>query len=243
MTTGNAIFVGLKEEAPEGDDVIFTDPDGAYVLLSQRRSMVSGPRVYKIDLASGAATMVTPDTANIVQWYADNMGVVRAGFGWRDRTWFLTYRAGPSAPFAQIATGTYTLFGHDPFSNISFAAGSDQGYVVSNEATGRDAIYAYDFAAHKRGDRLFASDTNDVKDLVFNPRTNKLEGYRFVDDRPRTIWTDALLKEIQEGIDRGLPDHLNTIVDHSDDGETFLIHSENSADRGRYYIFHLSNAS
>lgn len=168
--------------------------------------------------------------------------MVRAARGGKSGNWFILYRPDGNSSLKTLEGGDQQIFHADPFGALSFVSGSDQGYVLSDKETGRIAAYSYDFGKRAQGERIFASATNDVSDLIFDGQTHALIGAEITEDAPRFEWTDPLLKDIQAGIDRGLPGRQNVIRSWSDDKQRFLIHSGTSNDRGRYYLFQLSTS-
>lgn len=236
-------YVGPKDwTVPDGDEVIFIDPHGEYLLLSVQRAAFEWPSVVRYDLATGASHLVQPPTPGVYRFVCDETGVVRAQLGSFDGRWFVLYRPDEKSRFQRIASGDSAMYRNDPFVEMAFASGSDQGYVLSDKETGRTAAYAYDFGKHVQGDLVFASPTNDVDGLAFDSAANKLIGVRYTDDRQRTYWTDTLFQDLQAGIDRAMPGRYNEIRSWSEDRNRVLIFSGASNDQGCYYLFQLSSS-
>jgi dienelactone hydrolase len=243
LKTQTASYVGPKGGSRAiGDDVIYVDPAGAYLLLAVRQSYWADPIVLRADLIAGTSRQAMPDLQFVYEYFCDEKGVVRAARGGRSSDWFILYRHDGAATLKLLEGGDQQIFHADPFGAMTFVSGSDKAYILSDKETGRVAAYAYDFAKHEQGERIAASPTNDVSRLIFDEQTHALIGSEIIEDQPRFEWADPLLKDIQGGIDHGLPDRQNRIMSWSDDKQRFLIHSGTSNDRGRYYIFQLSNS-
>jgi hypothetical protein len=58
-----------------GDDIIFVDPNGQYVLLSSQESLDDYPSVDRFDLATGRSTRVQSSLEGVWNWFADGAGV------------------------------------------------------------------------------------------------------------------------------------------------------------------------
>ena len=236
-------YIGPKDwSVPTGDDVVFIDPHGEYVLLSVQRAVFEWPSVVRYDLATGASSLVQSSTPGVYQFFCDDKGVVRAQLGAFDDHWFLLYRTDGKSRFERIASGDSTMYRNGPFDDLAFVSGSDLGYALSDKETGRIAAYAYDFGKRAQGELVFASPTNDVDGLAFDRGANTLIGVRYTDDRPRTYWADPLFHDLQAGIDRAMPERFNEIRSWSEDRGRVLIYSGASNDRGCYYLFQLSNS-
>ncbi|HEX8667635.1 MAG TPA: hypothetical protein VF727_04600 [Allosphingosinicella sp.] len=50
------------------DNVVFTDPDGRYVLVAAQKDLDDSPAVVRVDLATGASTEVQKKKAGILSW-------------------------------------------------------------------------------------------------------------------------------------------------------------------------------
>ena len=235
-------FIGFTDSTNVGDDVLYVDPAGNYLLLSVTRSYEQPPGVYRCSLKDNHPALVVRPLDGVHDWYADDQGVVRAGIGHTAKDgWFFTYRHGPETEFRTTAKGEWHIFENIPIGALSFVAGTDDGYILSNKESGLNAAYKFNFATRTMGEKIFSSPTNDVESLEFDEAGHALEAIHYTDDRPRTVWIDPLLKEVQEGIDRALAGRQNSIVSWSDDKSVLLVHSGSTRDPGTYYVFHLAN--
>jgi len=120
---------------------------------------------------------------------------------------------------------------------LRFARDSDEGYVLSNKETGRYALYRYNFATKQRGERIFASDTNDVTDYSTSDDGATLRAVWYTDDRDRMIWYDEVLKQHQADIDRAVKGRPNWIVSRTLDNSAMLIWVGGSNDPGSYFLY------
>lgn len=243
LKTQTPRVIGPREGGgASGDDVVYVDPAGSYLLLAiARHSFLRPPDVLKFDLATGEYTTVTWDQPGVFAYFSDDKGVIRAARGQIGDKWFVLYRPDGTSRFKELESGQIELFHPDPFKSMSFVSGSEQGYVLADSGNGRIAAYSYDFAKKVRGEQLFSSATNDVDDLLFDDAGRKLLGVAYTDERYRVFWIDPMLQELQVGMDRSLPDRHNRILSWSDDRERILVYSGATHERGRYYIFQPNN--
>lgn len=218
-----------------GDDVIFVDPGGAYILVNTQPAADRYPEVWRIDFATGNSTVVQRARTGIWNWFADRNGVVRAGVDYSNNRIKLYYRSGPNEELRRIDSRRYPQDG-SVIEMIRFVENSDQGIVVTNAVTGRFAIYRYDFATDTRGEAIFEHPRADVTAPIMGA-DGEVDGVAFEDDRPRYHWIDSELQRLQATIDRALPDKLNAIISRTDDGARALIWSSAADDPGTYYVF------
>ena len=241
VSTRQQRFIGGKTEGADGDDVLWIDPEGKSILLSYQETIYDYPSVSLIDLAKNRSKTVVAARDYLWDWYADNKGVVRAGLIFSDDTWKLIYRAKEGDGFRTIMKDKETgcIF-------YRIYEGSDDGYcILRNDASGRDALFRYNFATRKRGDMVFEAPGVNVDDFDTKEETPDLVAAWYTDDRPRTHWFDPALADLQQMIDKAVNnavgDRMATIVSHSRDNSRLLIHMGGSNDPGRYYVFDQSD--
>lgn len=237
FATGASHFIGGKSEGLIGDDVLWIDPQGKSVLLAYQRTINDYPSVSRIDLATNAAQIVVPARDNVWDWYADDEGIVRAGIGYSGTRWFMRYRATQADSWRTVVRAT----GDDEdaeFDAFRIFAGSDAGYrVMLNAATGRYALYAFDFAKRQRGALIFESATNDIDDFTISEHGNTLVSASLIEEAAKTHWFDPAMRKLQAGRDKALPGSQPRVVSRSRDDGIILVQAGNSADPGYYYLY------
>lgn len=235
VTTGATNVVSREGQGLEGDDVLFVDPDGRYLLLSIQRSIYDWPSVFRVSLPDGKMTEIVRQRAPIWEWYADDAGIVRAGVGWEGRKVRYYYRKTGEEDFKLI--GAIRPDDEDAHFDIAkVVTGSDEGYVLSDEKTGRQALYKFNYRTREIGALVYGSDTYDIDEYWLTSDGSKLEGVSFTDDRDRVIWFDADAKALQARIDRAVPDQQAWVTSRSRDQNRMLILGTAPDDPGVYYL-------
>jgi dipeptidyl aminopeptidase/acylaminoacyl peptidase len=218
-----------------GDDVIFIDRQGAYILVSAQSAATEYPDVLRVDLATGRSTIAENSREGIWDWFADASGVVRAGVDYSNNRVTFYYRSAPGARLRQIDSHRYPRDG-SVIDMIRFVGDSDHGIVITNAVTGRFGVYDYDFANDTRGDAIFEHPQADVTSAITGD-DGRVDGVTFEDDRQRVHWINPDLDHIQAAIDRALPGKINVMLDRTDDRNRFLIWSGGANDPGAYYVY------
>jgi dipeptidyl aminopeptidase/acylaminoacyl peptidase len=216
-------------------DVIFIDPLGRYVLVSDQDNLINPPHVERIDLATGAAVEVQRRMGDVWSWFADANGVVRVGVDYDEHRTRIYYRSTPDAPLTHADTHRDLRDG-SAIDTIRFVTASDHAVIVTNAQTGRFGVYNYDFATDTLGAAIFEHPEVDVTAAIFSPEGG-VDGVTYEDDRPRVHWLDPASAQLQAMIDRTLPGKTNTIVNRSRDDNRVLIFSSAADDPGTYYVF------
>lgn len=218
-----------------GDDVIFVDPQGRYVLLSAQERPTSYPAVQRIDLATSEAVEVQSQRNGVWSWFADENGVVRAGVDYGERRFRLFYRRNAGEPLRRIETRRYPDE-DGVIDMIRFVGDTDRGAVLTNAVTGRFALYDYDFAADTRGATIYEHPEVDVLSMIQGDGA-RVDGVNYEDDRPRVHWLNPEMEALQAQVDRAFPGKTNRILGQSRDRNRVLIWSGAADDPGTYYVF------
>jgi len=235
IVTGETKLLMRDGQGLEGDDLLFVDPDGQYLLLSIQRSIYDYPSVFRVSLPDGKMSEVVRAKQPVWEWYADNSGIVRAGVGWENRKIKFFYRRTAEEKFSLI--GAVKPDDEDAFFDIAnVVSGSDEGYVLSDEKTGRQALYKFNYRTREIGDLVYGNDRYDIDDYWLNDDGTALEGVSFTDDRDRVEWFDAGSKKLQGQLDRAIPNRQAWIVSRSRDAKQMLVLATATDEPGLYYF-------
>lgn len=241
LDTNTTRYVGRRTQGLEGDDVLWVGSDGRSLLLSMQQSLFDYPSVYRVSLdADGKMTEVVGQKDSVWEWYADRSGVVRAGYGVTGNKLRFFYRAADGQPFRQIGSvRTDDELDEGYFDIARIVSGSSEGYVLSDKATGRVALYRFNYETREIGALVYGDDSHDIGDYWLNEDGTKLEGVSFTDDRDRVVWFDPDRKKAQGLIDRALKgqgDVIGRVVSQSRDGRKLLVLGSAPNDPGLYYV-------
>jgi dipeptidyl aminopeptidase/acylaminoacyl peptidase len=236
VATRAAQFIGRDDEGPKGDDILYVDPDGAWMLLAIQRTIYDYPSVFRVDLATHAMKEIIHQRDDVWDWYADGKGVVRAGIGYAERKWSLVYRRKDGESFKRAGSARYDDR-NAALGLLRFALDSDEGYILSNEKTGRDALYRFNYATLALGELVFESKTNDVSDYFLSEDGSKVEAVTYTDERDRVEWFDPKMKEIQAALDKSVGSREAWVVSRTRDDSLLLVLVTGANDPGAYYYF------
>jgi dipeptidyl aminopeptidase/acylaminoacyl peptidase len=225
-----------QEQGLEGDDLLYVDPTGEWILLSYQRTVYDYPSVSRVTLADNKSQEVVAQRDDVWEWFADDDGVVRAGMGFTADKWSMVYRRTASEKFKKIGSAKYD--DQDAALDIlRFARESDDGFVLRNQETGRFGLYRYNFATKTVGEKVFDSPTNDVTDFDLTPDGKSVRAVWYTDDRDRIVWFDPELKKIQADIDGALKSSEAWIVSRTRDNASMLVWVGSVSNPGSYYFY------
>jgi dipeptidyl aminopeptidase/acylaminoacyl peptidase len=236
LKTGAITLVGSKGAGLEGDDVLYVDPTGEWILLSFQVSIYDYPSVSRVDLSTNKMARVIQARDDVWDWYADSAGVVRSGVGFTSTGWSMIYRSNEGEKFRKLGRAKYD--DEDAALDlIRLAVDSDEGFVLNNRETGRFALYRYNFATKALGEKVLDSPTNDITDYQTTSDGRELKAAWFTDDRDRIVWFDPKMKKVQADIDNAIKGNENWIVSRSRDDSAMIIWTGSSNNPGSLYLY------
>jgi dipeptidyl aminopeptidase/acylaminoacyl peptidase len=241
LATSQVTKLGGKDQGLEGDDLLYTDPNGEFILLAIAKSVFDYPGVYRVDLATNKSEIIVKPQSDIAEWIADNSGVVRAGFAYSGTSTRIFYRKAEGEKFERIAkindNADEKDFESSLFDVARIASGRDEGFVLSNAETGRFALYRFNYLTREKGEKIFGHDENDVTGYELNDAGNEIESISYTDSRDRIIWRDPVMKKHHERLEKALPGQEIWIQSTSRDKKRMIVYTTSSTDPGSYYLF------
>ncbi|WP_209348005.1 alpha/beta fold hydrolase [Pontixanthobacter sp. CEM42] len=235
--TGERLFIGRNGQGLYGDDLIHVAPDGSFVLLAIQKNIYNWPQVMRFPLdRKSNGENVQGQKRNVLDWWADNEGVVRVGGGWVNNRYRVYYRSSEDDGFDQIGKLAADSAEMESWQVSSLTAGSDIGYVIQKTDSGRKALLRYNYATQEVVDTVYENPQWDVNDAYFD-RDNTPIAVSYTAEADEIEWLDPDLATLQGKMSSALPEGNARIVSRADDGSRMLIWAGNAGDPGAMYIF------
>lgn len=240
LASGKTFFVGREKQGLTGDDVIYTDPAGEFILLSSSSKLFADAEVHKVFLDGSefddTAVRVQKRKGDSDTWFADNEGVVRLGIhfnGKRRRIW---YRSSAEDDWDKVASFKYYDDAAEYWNVISISAGSDIGYIMARGDGGRIAVREFDFRTGEPGRTVYEHADWDLESAAVDS-VHGLLAVSYTDDRERTEWIHPELAKWQGVLEEALGGAQVTIRQWSAGLERMVVWTGSEADPGALYIF------
>ncbi|MEO9468013.1 alpha/beta fold hydrolase [Parasphingorhabdus sp.] len=241
IATGSFNPVGRWQAVSDGDNVLYVDPDGTYLLQSIQAKSTEYPTVYRVSLADNKVSTVVYPQNRIWRWLADNSGIVRMGIAFRSKGLDIYYRSNADQKFeliSKLRDKDSDEEREDSLLDIAgIVAGSDTGYVLSNKETGRFALYEFDYRTRALGKMILDHPENDISSYRLSEDGTALLSARYTDARDRIVWFDENYKQIQSNLEKALKGQEIWIQSRSKDRKKMIIYTTSSTDPGSYYLF------
>jgi dipeptidyl aminopeptidase/acylaminoacyl peptidase len=219
-------------------DWLWDDPE--HVLISWWQPGQNGASVRRVDVTTGRLDTVVSSIPFVAGWAADHRGQVRAGWGYSStgtRT-MLYARAREEDRFEKLIE--FDLFAEKGFSFAEFSDEPTKLYVISNDETGRNAVYVYDLASKRLGPLVFGHPKVDVDSVHVSARDGRLLSIGYVTDRPRLHFVDPRAESEQAVLDRRFPGTTNRIVSRDRDEKRAIVAVSGDTVPPRYYLYDLA---
>lgn len=239
LTTGTTSVIAKGDIGLEGDDLLYTDPAGQFVLLAMQRTIYDYPSVWRFPLDGTAAKTgreIQRPQHGIWEWFADDAGVVRMGLEFsvdRTKVW---YRKTETEPLRAIAKLTEDNVDDQIWDVIRIASGSDEGYALKPDDSGRIALRKFNYATRTPGDTVFAVPGWDVTDYELDKANQPLAAY-YTDDRSHVHWFDPKMRTLQAKLGRAMPDTDLSIRSQASDDSRMIVWASHENDPGTYYLY------
>ncbi len=201
--------------------------------------------VYRYNTRTAEHKLLTFDNpGNVVRWVVDRNLVPRVAVRLEDRVdptkprvSTIWHRAAEGKPWEQIgvASSSDVPGGISP---LAFDFDNQTLYVSSNVGMDKRALFKYDIAGRKLGEKLVQHPLIDLSGgLIFSRKKQALVGLRFSADKEETIWFDDDMGKLQASMDRTFPNSVNTIAYAPDSERYTLIYSHSDTRPGEYYLY------
>jgi dipeptidyl aminopeptidase/acylaminoacyl peptidase len=239
LATRQMPFVGREGMGLEGDDVLFVDPAGGFVLLAMQRTIYDYPSVWRFQLNATPAKgskEVQRATDGIWEWYADDAGAIRMGLAFGYKKMRVLYRAKPEDPLREIAKITEDNADDAGWDVLRITSGSDEGLVLKPGEDGRVAVRKFNYATRTVGDVVFAVPGWDVDEAYVDDKGQLLAAFH-TDDRDRVTWFDPKLKALYARFEKAMPERQVWVASRADDDSRMLVWAGNAADPGQVYLY------
>ncbi len=249
LATKRLSLVGKSDMGFDGDDVIFVDPAGEFVLLSMQRSIYDYPSVWRFPLDGTAmknGKEIERARTGVWDWFADTSGVVRMAFEPVDggRLLKVFYRTGPGAPMKIIAKIDDEGSTEQWWDVVQIVPGSNIGLVFRQDRTskGRLVLRKFDFSTRTPGEIVYAAPGADIEGVAFDDKQALVAAY-FTDERQRTAWLQPGLQRIQSQLEKALPGMVVQVVSRATDNSRMIVWAGSEYDPGVYFIYDAAKAN
>lgn len=189
--------------------------------------------VSRIDVFTGASTLVAVNPGNIVSWFADANGQVRLAQS-SGRVAGLHFREHADEEFRQIVT-----LGFDEIvTPLAFVPGKpNHVYVLSNRHRDTLALYEFDLESGAESRCLYGRDDVDISGMIWSSLRQEILGVTWTDTRLRYHFFSAKRRGMQMALQRLLRGHQIVVKNGSDDESVFVVAAASDRSPEHHYLY------
>ncbi len=232
-------FVGKPEMGLEGDDVLYVDPAGEFVLLAMQRTIYDYPSVWRFQLSAKpekGASEVQRATQGIWEWYADDAGAVRMGMAFERGKVRVLYRRAPGEPLREIAKITEDNFDDTIWDVLRITQGSDEGLVLKPGPDGRMAVRKFNYATREVGEVVFSVPGWDIDEATVDDKGQLVAAFH-TDDRDRVTWFDPKMKALYARLGKALAGQQVWVTSRAKDDSRMLVWAGSESNPGQTFLY------
>jgi dipeptidyl aminopeptidase/acylaminoacyl peptidase len=212
-------------------DDLRDDPDHVLVQHNQRNPQIFD--VYKINVKTGAATMVAENPGNITGWITDHKGVVRAASTTDGVNSSLLYRATAKDPFKTILTTDFRT----AVSPMFFTFDDQNLYTLSNRGRDKIALVILNPNDGTESKPLFEHPEVDLAFATYSRKRKVLTYAGFETAKQQRHYFDEAAKARMEKLEKLLPG-FEVSITNEDKAETrFLVAATSDRTPGARYLY------
>lgn len=244
LYSGWIIFNRFKGDK-EGN-VLMLEFDHPVQFGSYGLTTLNHPNVINMDTRTGNYFRILQNPGKVTGWLPDAEGVIRVGVEEDNGLARVIYRSSEGTPWTVLNGLDYAK---RSVGLRGLSADGNTLYLSLVTSDGTWGIYAYDMVKQQLGELILSHQLFDILPwghgssydrIVYAPNTREILGIQYETDTPKVVWFDPTMSAIQGALDQGLKNHVNTIVDMSDDMKKLVVYSWSAKDPGTYYIFDLN---
>ena len=217
----------------KADVVDMLEDDDGHLIVSHNRRDESVFDVFRIDIATGAETMLAQNPGNVTTWHTDHDGKLRAAGTSDGVNTSLLYREREDQDFTPILTTSFK----EAVQPLFFTFDNRKLYVASNRGRDKAAIFEFDPAAAREGALLVESAEADIEALFHSRKRKVLTSARWVTSKVQRKFFDAHTEAMYRDIEARLPGYDVTLTSSSKDEDKFVVAAMSDRTPGKRYLY------
>jgi dipeptidyl aminopeptidase/acylaminoacyl peptidase len=221
-------FPGVRASV---EDDLRDDPD--HVLISHNRRDPKVFDVFRVDVHTGAAELVTQNPGNITGWGTDHAGRVRLAVSSDGLNTSVLYRDSESASFTTIITTDYKT----QVAPLFFTADDQRLYALSNRSRDKSALVIIDPKRPDTEQTIYERPDVDLSGANWSRVRRVLTYADFVTDRSGRKFFDQQAEALFGRIEAKLPGYEIILQSQTRDEDKFIVAATNDRTPGARYVY------
>ncbi len=207
--------------------------DPTHILVQHNQRDKRAFDVYRIDVTTGAQTLVASNPGNIVGWSTDHRGAVRMGVASDGVNNTLLYRASEAEPFKPLFSTDFRTQVNPQF----FDARNAKFYAVSNRGRDKSALVLIDPAQPEAEELIYAHPQVDLDGAAWSRVRKTLALAAFNVDKPGRHYFDGPTRQMFERLEQKLPGFTLVLQSATLAEDKYIVAAASDRTQGARYLY------
>lgn len=207
--------------------------DAQHVLVQHNARDKRAFDVYRVNVKTGAETLVARNPGNYVSWGTDHRGRLRLAVQSDGVNNTVLHRADEGAAFAPIIRTDFRT-SVDP---LFFDFDDKRFYANSNRGRDKSALVLVDPARPDAEQVVDQHDKVDLASAAYSRERKVLTEAAYTVDKPQRRVFDPVMRGIYERIERKLPGYWITLQSHTRAEDKYIVASTNDRTPGSRWLY------
>lgn len=207
--------------------------DPQHILVQHNQRDKQAFDVYRVNVKTGAQTLVAQNPGNIVGWQTDHRGAVRMGVASDGVNNTLLYRASEAEPFKALLTTDFRTQVNPQF----FDAANAKFYAISNRGRDKAALVLIDPAQPDAETLIYAHPQVDLDGAAWSRVRQTLVLAAYNVDKPGRHTFDAETQRMFERLEQKLPGQSLMLQSATLAEDKVIVAAFNDRTQGARYLY------
>lgn len=207
--------------------------DAEHILVQHNQRDKRAFDVYRVNVRTGAQTLVARNPGNVVGWQTDHLGRVRLGVVSDGVNNTVIHRATESEPFQPIITTDFRTSVSPEF----FDFAQQKFYATSNRGRDKAALVLIDPARPNDETLVYEHPKVDLSGAAFSRKRKLLSLAAFNVEKSGRHYFDPVTRALYQRIEAKLPGYEINLQSATLDEDKFIVAAANDRSQGARYIY------
>lgn len=207
--------------------------DPQHILVQHNQRDKRAFDVYRVNVKTGAQTLVAQNPGNIVGWQTDHTGAVRMGVASDGVNNTLLYRATEAEPFKPLLTTDFRTQVNPQF----FDAANARFYAISNRGRDKAALVLIDPSKPDAEELIYAHPKVDLDGAAWSRVRQTLALAAYNVDKPGRHYFDAETQRMFERLEKQLPGNSLMLQSATLAEDKYIVAAFNDRTQGARYLY------
>lgn len=214
--------------------LITTEPvkdDNVLVAINKRDSTAFD--AYRLNIQTGALSLVVENPGNITKWYSDTEGKLRMAIASDGVNETLLYRNSENENFKTVLTNNFKT----SISPVGFSKDNSCIYALSNKNRDKMALVELDCVTGKEHRIIYRNEEVDVSEAIFSASKSKLIYAGYETWKKDRYYLDDSVKAMYKRLETLLPNTEIRVTGSDASEKKFIIRTYTDKNPGSYYLY------